>query len=129
MKNSFIAFLFGLIIGAGAFWYFTEGQKKESVQRAQENVAAGAERRGHQSQAGARSESLGIDHLGGHHRRSRDVVGHRFGLRAYWQSDAPRDGNRRRARSNLHLAAQAIQVMRNPNSGLEAIPESTHVIG
>ena len=44
MKNSFIAFLFGLIIGAGAFWYFTEGQKKESVQRAQENVAAGAER-------------------------------------------------------------------------------------
>ena len=44
MKNSFIAFLFGLIIGAGAFWYFTEGQKKESVQRAQEKVASGAER-------------------------------------------------------------------------------------
>ena len=44
MKNSFVAFLFGLIIGAGAFWYFTEGQKKESVQRAQEKVASGAER-------------------------------------------------------------------------------------
>ena len=44
MKNSFIAFLFGLIIGAGAFWYFTEGQKKESVQRAQEQVASSAER-------------------------------------------------------------------------------------
>jgi osmotically-inducible protein OsmY len=44
MKNSFIAFLFGVIVGAGAFWYFTEGQKKESVQRAQEQVASGAER-------------------------------------------------------------------------------------
>ncbi|MEO8426305.1 MAG: BON domain-containing protein [Verrucomicrobiota bacterium] len=43
MKNSFISFLFGLIIGAGGFWYFTEGQKSESVQRAQEKVASGAE--------------------------------------------------------------------------------------
>ena len=44
MRNTFVAFLLGIILCVGAYWFLTQGQKKPSVQEVRDSVAAGAEK-------------------------------------------------------------------------------------
>lgn len=61
MKTFIIGLLLGIIIGVGAHWYFTAGRMAPTVQKAEERVAAQAEKAHESAQAAAEQVKQALD--------------------------------------------------------------------